>query len=101
MKLTEVLHTIVHEKQSGLVPLDDLSTWKWPDIEYLASMGFAPDGEYQMSLKDPDLSIYLKRGEGYTLEDRDKKEKKVFSKFSQLIDYFDNYEQKQENESYL
>jgi hypothetical protein len=93
LSLKEILNTIHDENESGLVPLDDLNTWNWSDQDYLANMGFSQDGDYKMTMKNPSLSVYLKRGQGYVVEDNDEKKTQIFKTFHQLIDYFDNYQQ--------
>ena len=43
--LTEILHNIEKEKNDGYINLDD---WRWPDVDYLVSMGFSFKDDYKM-----------------------------------------------------
>jgi hypothetical protein len=93
LKLTEILHTLTNEQESGLVPIDDIMRWGFSNLEYLFSMGFTKNGEYKMSLKNPPISVYLKKGIGYIVNDEKKKEEKIFNTFDKIINYFDEYQQ--------
>ena len=99
ISLKEILHTIGEEKRSGLIKID---SWRWPDVEHLATMGFGFDGDYYMRTnKEPELKIYKKKEIDTTtgkttaffyLEEKDKPEKR-FRNFNDLIDFFDTYDQ--------
>jgi len=112
ISLKEILHIIGDEKKSGLINVD---SWRWPDVDHLATMGFGFDGDYYMRTdKDPEMRVYKKKEndpvtkkktEFFYLDEEpsnglkepdEKKEKqptKRFKNFSDLIDYFDTYEQ--------
>lgn len=98
IKLREILHTIKNDHEDNLVSIDD---WKISNTDFLNDMGFKPTGVYHFSLNNPKMQVCCKRGVGFILDDGSKNERKEFKKFEDLIDYFSNYQQKQENESYL
>lgn len=98
ISLLELLHTIGEEKKSGLI---DIDSWRWADVEHLANMGFAFDGDYYMKTdKSPIMTIYKKKekdeqgkkAEYFYLEEEGK-ETKRFKLFNDLIDFFDTYSQ--------
>ena len=99
ISLKEILHTIGEEKKSGLI---DINSWRWPDVDHLANMGFGFDGDYYMRTdKDPEMRVYKKKEkdpttgkkvEFFYLEEEGKPEKR-FKNFGDLIDFFDTYEQ--------
>jgi hypothetical protein len=97
--LKELLHTIGEEKKSGLIPIDD---WRFPDVDHLVCMGFDFNSDYYLQTnKDPEMKVYKKKETGedgketesYYLEEKDKENTKRFSKFEDLIDFFDTYSQ--------
>jgi len=103
IRLSEIIKSIEEEEQSGLVQLDD---WKLSEVDYLIDMGFDQDGEHKMSLHEPEMTIYKKKGvthkltneiqavgEGYVVEDKSKKKSHVFPTFKHMVEFFDNYEQ--------
>lgn len=98
IKLSEILHTISSEKESGYTPVDN---WKITDAEHLQDMGFTADGQYHFSLKNPNITVAHKKGEGFVLEDLTKKQKHTFPKFKDLINHFEKYEQQWERTPYL
>lgn len=103
--LSELLHTIGEEKESGLIPIDD---WRWPDVDHLANMGFAFDSDFYMKTdKDPSMTVYKKKEKDpktgketqfFFLQEEgsssgEKKPLKRFQNFNDLIDFFDTYQQ--------
>ncbi len=99
IKLKELLnhHFQQEEDEGGLIPVDN---WKATHAMYLEDMGFKNDGIYHYTLKKPEIRISYKKGEGFILEDKIKKEKHTFQKFKQLEEFFSNYNQKFEDEPY-
>lgn len=93
LKLLEILHIVSDEKKAGLINIDD---WKMTEADHLKTMGFEFDGDYHMSLKNPDLKVYKKKFEGkgecFVIEGDDKKPR-AFPDFDQLVQYFDSYSQ--------
>lgn len=92
MKLLEILRTIAGDRQSDKVHIDD---WKWADADHLKTMGFDFDGDYVMSLKEPDIKVYKKKspkGECFVVEEKERGIR-LFKEFDQVIDYFDHYPQ--------
>ena len=92
MKLTEILHTVSNEKEQGLINVDD---WKMMDADHLKSMGFEFDGDYQMSLKSPEIKVYKKKfpqGEFFVVKAEDQ-QPQVFKEFEEVINFFDHYSQ--------
>jgi hypothetical protein len=99
IKLKEIVnHIIKDEQESDLTPVDN---WKATDCMYLEDMGFKNDGTYHYCLKNPELRLCHKKGTGFIVEDKKKKEKNVFKKFKELEEYFANYKQEYEFEPYL
>jgi hypothetical protein len=99
IKLAELLrHTIQAEEEKGLTPVDN---WKATDAMYLEDIGFKNDGIYYYSLKKPDMRLSHKKGTGFVVEDRTKKETKTFPRFKDLEEYFAKYQQRWENQPYL
>jgi hypothetical protein len=99
IKLTELLkHIVSDERDKGLTPVDN---WKATDAMYLEDMGFKNDGMFYYALKRPEMRLSHKKGTGFIIEDRTKKEKRTFLKFKDLEEYFANYKQKWENRPYL
>lgn len=92
MKLVEILHIVSDEKKKGLINIDD---WKWADVDHLKTMGFDFDGDYTMSLENPNIKVYKQKtpqGECFVVEE-DKKPSQFFKEFEQVIEYFDHYSQ--------
>lgn len=98
--ISELLHSIDNAKKDGLVHIDD---WKLSDVDYLHNMGFNFDDDYKMSTpKEPIITIYKKEDEQvkegqdpksmYHIEEKGKSLKK-FEKFTDIINFFDNYAQ--------
>lgn len=98
IKLAELLHIMRDEQDEGLTPVDN---WKATDAMYLEDMGFKNDGMFYYSLKKPEMRLSHKKGVGFIVEDKVKKEKHAFSKFKQLEEFFANYKQRWENQPYL
>lgn len=107
IKLKEVLHIARDENTKDLVPVDD---WPFKHEEFLTDMGFKGDGIFKYSLKKPDITVHLKRGNNtmqedgvnkepgrYVVEDKTRKEVRIFNKFDELEEYFANYPQKWDN----
>lgn len=91
------MHTIQDENESGLSPVDN---WKITDYDHMYDMGFKPDGMYHFALKNPPMTVCHKKGQGFILNDESKKEKKTFSDFNSLTEYFSKYEQEWESQPY-
>lgn len=92
MKLTEILHTLESEKKTNLVNVD---SWRWADVDHLLTMGFEPEGDYYLKLKNPKMTIYRENapeGKIYILNDEDKG-KKTFKNFEGVLNYFNHYDQ--------
>lgn len=98
IKLMEILHTIEERGKEGLVPLEE---WKFQHVEHLNDIGFDNDGMYHMSMRTPNLMVCYKKGAGFMLEDKKKKKQMSFPSFNHMCQYFENYEQEWENQSYL
>ena len=99
IKLAELLrHTIQDKEDAGLTPVDN---WKATDAMYLEDMGFKNDGIHHYSLRNPDMRLSYKKGEGFIIEDKTKSKRQTFPKFKDLEEYFANYKQKFENQPYL
>jgi hypothetical protein len=98
IKLMELLHTLHTENEEGLTPVDN---WKATDAMYLEDMGFKNDGMYYYALKKPEIRLSHKKGQGFIIDDIDKKEKHIFSKFRELEEFFCTYKQKWKNAPYL
>ena len=99
IKLVELIsHIFEDEKDKGLTVVDN---WKITDGMYLEDMGFKNDGMYYYALKNPELKISHKKGEGFIVEDNTKKEKHAFSKFREVESYFENYKQNWDGAPYL
>ena len=100
IKLTELLHSIKQEKEDGLV---DVDSWRWPDVDHLINMGFDFGDDYHLNTtKDPKITVYKKKEdtedengkkEEYFYVEEDDKKTKRFKSFSDVIDFFDHYEQ--------
>jgi hypothetical protein len=103
IKLSELLHFADKEKKDGLIPIDD---WRYPDVEHLMNMGFEFENDYKLQTpKEPKITIYKKKepntddGEPqnwFYIEEPDGEDNtssKRFKSFSDVIDYFDGYEQ--------
>jgi len=98
IKLAELLNHIVrNENDEGLTPVDN---WKATDAMYLEDVGFKNDGMFYYALKRPEMRLSHKKGVGFIVEDKVKKEKRTFPKFKDLEEYFANYKQKFEGEPY-
>ena len=97
IKLTELLNTLHTGNEEGLTQVDN---WKATDTMYLEDMGFKNDGTYHYALKKPEIRLSHKKGVGFIVEDRDKKEKHTFTKFKELEEFFATYKQKWENAPY-
>jgi len=98
ISLKEILHTIQSEHESGLTEID---SWKITDADFLTDMGFTVEGINHFTLKNPPISVCHKKGEGFIVEDKGKKEKHTFLKFRELMEYFSKYRQKWQNQPYL
>lgn len=92
MNLSEILHKVSDEKKSGLINVDE---WKFADADHLKTMGFDFDGDYVMSLKDPNIRVYKKKfpqGECFVVE-AENRGVKICKDFDQVVEYFDHYPQ--------
>jgi hypothetical protein len=99
MKLTELLHAIDDEKESGLVKIDE---WRWPDVDHLVTMGFKfKDDHHMQTDKPPKMTIYKKKSldeasgkqtSCFYIEEP-KRAVKRFKSFNEVIDFFDSYKQ--------
>ena len=96
--MKESLHVLSEKNTEGLSVIDK---WKITDHDFLQDMGFKPNGMYHFVMDKPEMSVCHKKGVGFILEDKSKKQKLMFPKFKQLMEYFSTYEQKFENEPYL
>lgn len=110
IKLAELIqnsHIIPdRDRHGGLAPVENtgktpVDNWKITDAMYLEDMGFKTDGMYEYALKNPEMKVSHKKGEGFILEDKSKKNKFVFRKFKELEEYFAKYKQKWKNQPYL
>ena len=97
IKLMEILHTIRADNEEGCVPVD---SWKITDADFMMSMGFNPNGMCHFALKNPEITVAYKPGEGFIINDVTKKEKHTVKNFSELMDFFSNYNQKWTNTPY-
>lgn len=97
-QILESLHVLRDEKEDGLVEVDN---WKITHAMYLEDMGFKNDGMFYYALKKPDIRISYKKGQGFIVEDKDKKTKQAFRKFREVEEHFSNYTQKWANQPYL
>jgi len=97
--LKELLHAIDEESKEGLIEID---SWRWPDVDHLATMGFKLMDDYRMQTeKPPKMVIYRKKGldeatgknsSSWYIEEP-KRAAKRFKTFNDVIDFFDNYKQ--------
>lgn len=110
IKLAELVQAshILKDKSgmSGLSPIEDkgltpVDKWKITDAMYLEDMGFKNDGMYYYALKNPEIKICHKKGEGFIVEDKMKKSKMAFDKFRRVEEYFADYKQHWKNQPYL
>lgn len=104
MKLTEIINASEIEKSSGYINLDD---WRWPDVDYLVSMGFSFQDDHKMISDlstDKDgknkITIYKKKDKDsdnktyiFFFIDEPERGIKRFRSFNDVIDYFDHYSQ--------
>ena len=97
IKLAELMHVMRDEQDEGLVPVDN---WRATHAMYLEDMGFKNDGMFHYAMKKPEIRLSYKKNVGFIVEDKIKKEKKIFRKFKELEEYFANYKQKFENRPY-
>ena len=89
--LLELLHKLQDEKKNNLVNVDD---WKFADVDHLKNMGFDFDGDYKLTLSDPEISVSQmknQQGEYWVIEAEGKKN--YFKKFDDVINFFDHYPQ--------
>lgn len=97
IKLSEILHTVRNESNSGLTPVDN---WNLLHATFLEDMNFKADGQYHYSLPSPNIKISHKKGVGFVVEDKTKKEIHTFKDFNEVTDFFTKYQQKWENAPY-
>jgi hypothetical protein len=104
ISLVELLHSIDAENKDGLI---DIDSWRWPDVDHLATMGFEFDDDYRMTTKKDTkkdgggkITIYKKKdkdekgkSQSYFFVEEDERETKRFKNFNDVIDYFDTYSQ--------
>ena len=97
MLLKELLHSIDEEEKEGLINID---SWRWPDVDHLASMGFKFKDDHHMQTETPPLMIIYKKKENkdgkiksYFFIEEPKRSVKRFKTFNDVIDFFDGYEQ--------
>lgn len=98
MKLLEILHSLSGERKKGLINIDD---WKFEHVAHLKDMGFDFDGDFTLSLESPKIKITKKntpQGDLFILEDEDKGIYQ-FRKFDDIVNFFDNYHQKEFDQS--
>jgi hypothetical protein len=101
IRLAELLHSIDKDSENGLIPVE---SWRWPDVDHLATMGFRMTDDHHMQTeKPPKMIVYKKKsdeiGENskgkppvWYLEEP-KRATKRFNTFNDIIDFFDNYAQ--------
>lgn len=97
IKLMEILHTIREKNDEGCVPVD---SWKSTDADFMMSMGFNPDGMCHFALKNPEITVAYKSGVGFIIDDVTQGKKYTVKNFSELMDFFSNYNQKWTNTPY-
>lgn len=97
IKLSEILHTIHDESKKGLTPVDN---WNLLHATFLEDMDFKPEGGHYYSIPNPKIKIAHKKGVGFVVEDKSKKQIHTFKTFDELTDYFTNYKQKWESAPY-
>jgi hypothetical protein len=97
IKLSEILHTIKDESKKGLTPVDN---WNLLHATFLEDMDFKADGQYHYSLPSPKIMIAHKKGVGFVVEDKSKKQVHTFKDFNEVTDFFTKYNQKWENAPY-
>jgi len=99
IKLLELLHSIKNEEKEGLINVD---SWRWPDVEHLINMGFELGDDFHLNTpKEPKMKVYKKKDIDestgkkcdYFYVEEEKREKKRFKSFNDVIDYFDTYSQ--------
>lgn len=97
--LKELLNSIKDESKEALVKIDD---WRFPDIDHLINMGFEFSDDYRLKTpKPPNIIIYKKKekdiktgkAEEVFYVEEESKEKKRFTSFYDIIDFFDRFEQ--------
>ena len=97
IKLSEILHTINAANREGLT---DIENWKITDVDFLTDIGFEQGDMYHFFLQKPNIIVSHKKGVGFILEDKTKKQTLTFPDFNQLIEYFTKYQQDWENSPY-
>jgi len=97
IKLKEILHRISEENKEGLTELDN---WKITDYDFMTDMDFKPDGIYHFGLKKPEIKVCHKKGVGFIVNDKTKKQTHSFKTFAEMSDFFTKYEQDWENAPY-
>jgi len=99
ISITELLHNLADEKESGLVKVDD---WRWPDVDHLVNMGFEFGDDFHLNTaKSPKITVYKKKDldeasgkkQDYFYVEEEKRDTKRFKSFNDVIDYFDTYSQ--------
>lgn len=97
--LKELLNTIEDESKEALVKIDD---WRFPDIDHLINMGFEFSDDYRLKTpKEPNITVYKKKeqnnktgkSEEVFYVEEDSRDKKRFTNFYDIIDFFDRYDQ--------
>lgn len=97
IKLTELLHQSRSENNSGLINIDK---WRFTEVDHLISMGFDVQDDYHISTNKPPYMIVYKKYDSpenksescFYVEEKNSPLKK-FKSFSDVIEYFDKYEQ--------
>ena len=97
IKLSEILHTIRDEKKTGLIPVD---RWNMLHADFLEDMGFKADGVNHYAIEKPPIKISYKKGVGFVVEDKSKKQTYNFKNFKQLTEFFSSYKQQWESAPY-
>jgi hypothetical protein len=97
IKLSEILHTVKDESKEGFTPIDN---WNMLHAVFLEDMDFKPDGAHHYSLNKPKISVSHKKGSGFIVEDKTKKQVHTFKSFDEVSNFFTNYNQKWENSPY-
>lgn len=98
IKLLELLHSIKSDRLEGLSELDN---WRIADADFMTDMGFQSGGASHWALKNPEITVCHKKGEGFIVDDKSLNKKITFPHFKELIEYFSKYQQKWEHTPYL
>ena len=97
IKLAEILHSIRDENKQGFIPID---RWNMLHANFLEDMGFKADGNNHYSIQKPKIVVSHRKGIGFVVEDKSKKQTHTFKNFKQLAEFFSSYKQKWSNAPY-